>query len=63
MPVTVCGICLKEYGQCTDEWFVDAVKIEDRRRKANAKIDKNETVFSDLDIDTQRYIENFLYSE
>ena len=62
IPVTVCGSCLKKYGQCTEEWFIEAVKIEDRRRKSNAKFDKNETVLSDLDIDTQRYLEDALYS-
>ena len=61
-PVTVCGVCLKKYGQCTDEWFIEAVKIEDRRRKSNDKFDKNETVFSDLDADSKRYLEDTLYS-
>jgi len=62
MPVTVCGACLKKYGQCEEDWFIEAIKIEDRRRKSNAKFDKNETVFSDLDIDTKRYLEETLYS-
>ena len=61
-PVTVCGACLKRYGQCTEEWFVEAVKIEDRRRKANARFDKNETVISDLDADARQYLDSKLYS-
>ena len=61
-PVTVCGHCLKEHGQCTDEWFVNAVKIESKRRRDNARFDKHETVFSDLDADARRYLDDALYS-
>ena len=61
-PVTVCGCCLKTYGQCTEEWYLEAVKTEDRRRKANAKFDQNETVLSDLDADARRYLDSKLYS-
>jgi len=61
-PVTVCGTCLKKYGQCTDEWYVEAVKTERKRRRDNARFDNNETVFSDLDADTRQYLDGKLYS-
>ena len=62
IPVSVCGACLKKYGQCTDEWYVEAIRIEDTRRKASSRFDNNETVFSDLDADTRQYLDSNLYS-
>ncbi len=62
IPVSVCGTCLKKYGQCTTEWFIEAIRIEDKRRKDNARFDRGETVFSDLDADTRQYLDDSLYS-
>ena len=40
-------------------WLINDVRNE---RYSNSEFDKNETVLSDLDIDTQRYLEDALYS-
>ena len=61
-PVTVCAYCLKKYGQCIDEWYIEAVKTERKRRRDNARFDNNETVFSDLDADARQYLDGKLYS-
>ena len=62
IPVSVCGACLKTYGQCADVWYIEAIRIEDRRRKDNARFDRGETAFSDLDADTRQYLDDSLYS-
>ncbi len=62
LPVVVCDACLKEHGQCTDEWFVEAIKIEAARRAARANLGESETALSDLDPEEKILVDNILYS-
>jgi len=61
--ILACVQCVNETntrGLAWARWLINDVRNE---RYSNGEFDKNETVISDFDTDTQRYIENVLYSE
>lgn len=58
----MCGFCYGIYGDCTDEWFTEAIRIEDRQRYRNARFYEKETVITDLPPSLRKQIEETLYS-
>ena len=62
ISTAVCAVCLKKYGQCTEQWFIEALRLESERREYIDDLGESETAFSDLSAKEKHLVENTLYS-
>ena len=63
ISTAVCAICLKKYGQCTERWFVEVLRLESERREYIDDLGESETAFSDLLAEEKHLVDNLLYSD
>lgn len=57
-----CVQCVRETNTMELAWARWLINDARNERYRDGEFDKHETVISDFDIDTQRYLENILYS-